>query len=367
MNKKLNIALVFGGKSGEHEVSLQSAKSIYEAIDKERHNVSLIGIDKNGQWQLGNAANFLLNSNDPKLIKLNDQTSTAVIPRSTNNQIELYTLQDNQPTQQIDVFFNIIHGSTGEDGIIQGLFEMLGAAYVGAGVLGSAIGMDKEMMKRIFISADLPVGEFAVIKKHELEDIDWESIVKDRELPLFVKPANAGSSVGVSKAKTPKELRTAVYKAFEYDNKVLIEQYIKGREIECSVLGNEDPIASVCGEIIPQHEFYSYEAKYIDENGAVLKIPAEIPAEKQKQIQDYAIKAFQILECRGMARVDFFLTEDNKIYLNEINTLPGFTKISMYPKLWEASGLPYAHLIDRLISLAIQEKESKDKLKRTYT
>lgn len=359
MANKLNIALVFGGQSSEHEVSLMSAKSIYDAIDKERYNVKLIGIDKTGQWYLGDRATFLLEENNPKLIALNKDNATAIIPRTANSQITLFSPEHNQSQEKIDVFFNIIHGSTGEDGAIQGLFEMLGAAYVGAGVLGSAIGMDKEIMKRLLLSAELPVGNFTAIKKHQLDDLDLESITQSHQFPFFVKPANAGSSVGVSKAKNHEELVTAINKAFQFDNKILIEEYINGREIECALLGNHDPLASVCGEIVPHHEFYSYEAKYIDENGAALKIPAEIPPDIQKQIQEYAIKAFQILECRGLARVDFFLTQDNKIYINEINTLPGFTKISMYPKLWEATGLPYSQLIDRLIQLALEEHDRK--------
>jgi len=364
MNKRQSVAIVFGGQSGEHEVSLMSAKSIYDAIDKEKYNVKLIGIDKTGQWYLGSRATFLLNENDQKLIKLNKENATHIVAKSDDSEVTLHNTDQNTAVEKIDVFFNIIHGSTGEDGAIQGLFEMLGAAYVGAGVLGSAVGMDKEIMKRLLISADIPVGKFTVIKKHQLNSLDLESISHGRHYPFFIKPANAGSSVGVNKVKNFDELIKAINEALQYDNKVLIEEYIIGREIECAVLGNDEPIASVCGEIIPHHEFYSYDAKYIDENGATLKIPADIPPETQKKIQDYAIQTFQTLECRGLARVDFFLTEDNQIYVNEINTLPGFTNSSMYPKLWEGSGISYSKLIDRLINLAIEEKVNKDYLKK---
>jgi len=362
MNKKLNVAILFGGRSGEHQVSLMSAKSIYQAIDKEKYNVTLIGIDKQGNWQLGDGATFLLNSEDPKLIALNSSQSTQIIPKSNNNQIELYGTQNNQSQGQVDVFFNIIHGTTGEDGAIQGLFEMLGAAYVGSGVLGSAVGMDKEVLKKLLRDAGIPIGKFRVIRKHEAEKFNYQEAINELKYPLFVKPANSGSSVGVSKVKNYKELQEAIQKAMQYDHKVLIEKCIIGREIECSVLGNDDPVASVCGEIIPQHEFYSYDAKYIDPEGAKTKIPAEIEPEIQKEIQRLAIKTFKTLECRGLARVDFFLTEDNQIFVNEINTLPGFTKISMYPKLWEASGLSYPDLIDKLIQLAIEVKDQKKNL-----
>jgi D-alanine-D-alanine ligase len=362
MNKKQSVAIVFGGKSGEHEVSLMSAKSIYQAIDKEKYDVTLIGIDKQGQWLVGQGADFLLNSENPKLIALNTQNSTQIIPRSANNQIELYSTTENKLTQKIDVFFNVIHGTTGEDGAIQGLFEMLGAAYVGAGVLGSAVGMDKEVMKKLLRDAGIQIGKFRVVKKHDFEKFNYQEAINELKYPLFVKPANSGSSVGVSKVKNYKELQEAIQKAFAYDHKVLIEKCIVGREIECSVLGNDDPQASICGEIIPQHEFYSYDAKYIDADGAKLAIPAEIDPEVQKEIQRIAVKAFKTLECRGLARVDFFLTEDNEIYVNEINTLPGFTKISMYPKLWEASGLSYPDLIDRLIQFALEYHEQKKSL-----
>ncbi len=364
-DKKINVGILFGGRSGEHEVSLQSAKSIYDAIDKEKYNVSLIGIDKQGHWLTGERSKILLNETNPKLIALNSQSTTKVTPVIQEDRVTLQVTGTDQKAESIDVFFNIIHGTTGEDGSLQGMFEVMNVAYVGAGVLGSAVGMDKDVMKRLLRDAGLPVAQFVSLKKNYAPE-NLKNIIATLGFPLFVKPANAGSSVGVNKAQSEKELRKYIDHAFQFDNKILIEEYIKGREIECSILGNESPESSVCGEVIPHHEFYSYDAKYIDENGASLEIPAKLSDLQMKHMQNLAIQAYLVLECKGFARVDSFLTEDGEVYINEINTLPGFTKISMYPKLWEASGLPYPKLIDRLIQLAIEEKKTKDKLKRNY-
>ncbi len=366
MDNKINVGIIFGGQSGEHEVSLQSAKSIYDAIDKDKYNVTLIGIDKDGRWLLGERSEMLLNETNPKLIALNRKTTTQVTPLNANNTVVLQPRDTQQQAQSIEVFFNIIHGTTGEDGALQGMLEIMNVAYVGAGVLGSAVGMDKDVMKRLLRDAGLPVAHFATLKRGYDPD-NLKQIISTLEYPVFVKPANTGSSVGVNKAHDEKELQRYIDEAFQYDHKILIEEYIKAREIECSILGNDHPQASVCGEVIPRHEFYSYEAKYIDENGAALEIPANISDLQMKHIQNLAIQAFQALECKGFARVDTFLTEDGEVYVNEINTLPGFTKISMYPKLWEASGLPYPKLIDKLIELALEEKHKKDRLKRSYS
>ncbi len=357
--KKIRVGLLFGGKSGEHEVSLQSAKSIYEALDKNKYDVTLIGIDKSGRWLLENQSNYLLNSHNPKLIALNKSDVSEITAITAKDQAQLISVDSGKEITAIDVFFPIIHGTYGEDGSLQGFLELLDAAYVGAGVLGSAVGMDKDVMKRLLREAGMKTAPCYVVRK-------GESIPKIPGFPLFVKPANLGSSVGVAKVHSEKELRRAIDNAFQYDTKILIEGYVAGREIECSVLGNDNPIASVPGEIIPQHEFYSYEAKYIDENGAVLKIPAELTKQQIKKIQDLAVKTFKTLECCGLARVDFFLTERGEVVVNEINTLPGFTKISMYPKLWEASGIEYSKLLDRLIQLAIEKKGEKKKRKYTY-
>jgi len=321
---KLNIGLIFGGKSGEHEVSLESAKSVYETLNKKKYRVSLIFIDKSGKW-------------------------------STEKDLE-----------KIDVFFPVIHGTYGEDGCIQGFLELLNAAYVGSGVIGSAIGMDKDVQKRLLRDAGILTAKFISVEKIQLNKRLTKTIIQKLKFPLFVKPANLGSSVGVSKVDADDDLHKAIEEAFRYDNKILIEEGIAGREIECSVLGNDKPVASLPGEVLPKHEFYSYEAKYIDENGAVLKIPAKLSKNKIEEIRKLAVKVFRILECSGMARVDFFLEKSGKVIVNEINTIPGFTKISMYPKLWEISGIPYRSLLDKLISLALENKRKKDRLQRDF-
>ncbi|MBI5127021.1 D-alanine--D-alanine ligase [Candidatus Roizmanbacteria bacterium] len=365
--KKINVGLIFGGRSGEHEVSLLSAKSIYEALDKNKYNVFLIGVDKQGRWLLGNPADYLLNSTNPKLIALNKSASTSIVPVNKSNNSEIIALESGKELGKIDVFFPIIHGTYGEDGSLQGMFEMINSAYVGAGVLGSALGMDKDVQKRLLHLAGINVAKFMVIKKNQFDEKVISEVSKTFSFPVFVKPANMGSSVGISKAQNISELKKSVEDAFKYDTKILIEEYIKGREIECSVMGNDKPIASVPGEVIPHHEFYSYEAKYIDENGAGLKIPADLPKIMIEEVQKTAIKVFTTLECFGFARVDFFLTPKNKVFVNEINTLPGFTKISMFPKLFNATGISYQEILDRLINLAIEKKKEKDKLKRSYT
>lgn len=346
---------------------MQSAKSIYEALDKEKYEVVLVGIDKQGRWLLGNASNYLLNSSDPKRISFNITEETPEVTAITKqHSTQLIPLANPNSPTNIDVFFPIIHGTYGEDGSLQGFLEMMDAAYVGAGVLGSGIGMDKDVMKRLLQTAKIPVAHFIAVKKHEVNEKALNDVVETLKFPIFVKPANTGSSVGISKARNKQELQAAIEIAFEYDTKIMFEEYIKGREIEISVLGNDEPVASVPGEIIVHHEFYSYEAKYIDENGASLAIPAKLSAEKVVEVQQLALHAYKVLECAGMARADFFFTEEGKFYLNEINTLPGFTKISMYPKLWEASGLSYPDLLGKLITLALEKRREKNKLQRNY-
>lgn len=363
MSKKIRVGILFGGKSAEHEVSLQSAKNVADAIDKNKYEVSLIGIDKSGRWLLPNQSQFLLNESNPKLIKLNNENeqSVTLIPQSGG---ELTNLTDVESRTSIDVVFPILHGPFGEDGTVQGLLKLANIPFVGASVLGSAIGMDKDVMKRLLRDAGIPVAKFLVFKKGGA--VDFETVSKELGLPLFIKPANLGSSVGVSKVKNKEEFDKAITDAFQYDTKILIEETIVGREIECSVLGNQDPIASVPGEILPSHEFYSYEAKYIDENGAALKIPADISEKEKEQIQELAIKTFKTLECEGLGRVDFFLKESGELVVIEINTIPGFTKISMYPQLWEASGISYTELIDRLLQLAIERFDREQGLKTAF-
>lgn len=361
--RKIRVGILFGGKSAEHEVSLQSAKNVIDAIDKEKYEVSLIGIDKSGKWLLPNKSEFLLNANDPKLIKLNksNEENVALVPQSGG---ELTNLSHQGPSSSVDVVFPILHGPFGEDGTVQGLLKLAGVPFVGAGVLGSAVGMDKDIMKRLLRDAGVPTAKFLVFTPEKA--ISFEEVKGQLGLPLFVKPANLGSSVGVSKVKNESDFQEALDKAFEYDNKVLVEEFIDARELECAVLGNQNPIASGVGEIIPQHEFYSYEAKYIDEKGALLEVPAQIDSEVVKRIQALAIQTFKTLSCEGLARVDCFLTKDGKLLVNEINTIPGFTKISMYPRLWEASGISYQELISRLIELALERFEREKNLKNSY-
>lgn len=361
MDKKIKVGIIFGGKSAEHEASLQSAKNIIDALDKNKYEPVLIGIDKKGGWHKS-GADFLLNADNPKLIKLNKANNTAVIP--ANNTGQLITLE-NRGSSSIDVIFPILHGPFGEDGTMQGLLKLAGIPFVGSSVLGSAVGMDKDVMKRLFNEAGIPNAKSLTFSF--ADKINFKKVKATLGLPLFIKPANLGSSVGVSKAKNEAEFNKAIKKAFKFDTKIIVEQFIKGREIEVAMLGNENPQASIAGEVIPTGEFYSYEAKYIDENGADLKIPAKLPKAKLKEIQNIAIKAFKVLNLEGMSRVDFFLTAKGKIYLNEVNTIPGFTKISMYPKLWEASGISYTKLLDKLMQLAIQRFNRENKLQTGYT
>lgn len=364
MGKKLRVGVLFGGKSAEHEVSLQSAKSIIDALDRDKYEVVTIGIDKQGHWILNDASRFLLQADDPKLIKLNNNgssTSLALMPGQKSE--KLISVSGTQQAGQIDVVFPILHGPFGEDGTVQGLLKLANLPFVGAGVLGSAVGMDKDVMKRLLRDAGLPVCKFIVLNYRDRKKLTFKEAVEQLGSPIFVKPANLGSSVGVRKVKTETDFVEALEHAFEFDSKILLEEYIPCREIEVSVLGNDDAIASIPGEIVPQHEFYSYEAKYIDEKGAVLKIPAEISPEQVVEVQRLAVDTFKALCCEGMARVDMFLREDGRFFVNEINTIPGFTKISMYPKLWEASGIPYKELVDRLIQLAVERFEREQKLK----
>lgn len=357
---KINVALLFGGKSAEHEISLRSAKNVMEAIDKDKFNAVLIGIDKHGNWLMNNSKSLLSDlEQNPFLEKQEGLENVALIPQSDGN---ISNFNNESFNQKIDVVFPILHGPFGEDGTIQGLLKLANVPFVGAGVLGAAVGMDKDVMKRLLRDADLPIGEFITLRLED--DIPpFQAVEKKLGMPCFVKPANLGSSVGINRAETEKEYLDAVKEAFEFDNKIIIEEYIDGREIECAILGNESPKASVVGEISFNDSFYSYDAKYVDDGGYRIDIPALIEPELQAEIQKVALKTFKVLECEGFARVDVFLTKDNRILVNEINTIPGFTKISMYPKLWEASGIPYMDLISELIDLAISRFEKEKRIK----
>lgn len=365
MSNKIRVGILFGGQSAEHEISLLSAKSVVDAMDKNKYDIVLLGINKAGEWFLHEDLNCLMHPDNPKLIQLKtSHENVALVSKEIGN--SLVSLKGSKLTQSLDVVFPILHGTHGEDGTIQGLLKLANIPFVGASVLSSAIAMDKDVMKRLFRDAKLPTAKFISLMKHEANEAKIEDIKALLGMPLFIKPANAGSSVGISKVKTDSEFQSKLELAFEYDRKVLIEEYIPGREIECSVLGNEYPIASLPGEIIPQHEFYSYEAKYLDQNGALLEIPAKVTEQQISQIQEYAIKAYKVLCCEGMARVDMFLMQDGQIMLNEINTIPGFTSISMYPKLWEISGLAYSDLIDQLIQLALERFKMEQSLKTAF-
>jgi D-alanine-D-alanine ligase len=362
--KKITVGILFGGKSAEHEVSLQSARNVAEAIDTQKYNVVLIGIDKSGKWHLQpDAANFLLHVHDPKLIALNKQEAVGVslLPQ---HQGELSIAGSVPGGTKIDVVFPILHGPFGEDGTVQGLLKLAGVPFVGAGVLGSAVGMDKDIMKRLLRDAGLPIGKFLVVQAGE--KVSFTKVVAALGLPFYVKPANMGSSVGVSKVTKQSQFSAALAEAFLFDRKILLEENIKGREIECAVLGNDTPLASTVGEIILHDEFYSYTAKYIDEHGATLAIPATLPKATIKAVQKLAIATFKTLVGNGLGRVDFFLKENGELIINEINTMPGFTSVSMYPKLWEASGISYPDLIDKLIQLALDKFAAEQSLKTGY-
>ena len=380
MAKRLRVGILFGGRSGEHEVSLLSAASILKAIDRKKFDVVPIGITKEGRWlAAGDATNLLEGEKNSgsRHLRAGDPEAT---PGAKLLHEGIPTLLAPMPGPQgpegkaIDVVFPVLHGTFGEDGTIQGLFELAGIAYVGSGVLGSSAGMDKDAMKRLFAQAGLPIVKHVTLLRSEWEASPRKATARIEaalKYPLFVKPANLGSSVGISKAHDRKELGPALDLAAKYDRKLIVEQGVVGkksgaRELEVAVLGNDDPKASVVGEIIPGKEFYDYEAKYLSE-GSVPVIPAKITAAEAKQIRQMAVAAFRACDLAGLARVDFLMEPDGKrrIYLNEVNTLPGFTQISMYPKLWEATGISYTDLITRLIELGIERHQEKNR--NTYS
>ena len=362
---KLRVGVIFGGRSGEHEVSLVSATSVIHALDKNKYDVVPIGITPDGRWI----------SSDQSLGLLKSRTGVELEPERflvpEPNRRSLVSLDGEiNPDARLDVVFPVVHGTYGEDGTLQGLLELANIPYVGAGVLASAVGMDKIIQKQLHKQAGLPVVKYVWFHSAECQSGPAHlavAVEKSLRYPVFVKPSNTGSSVGISKAHNRKELRVALDIASRYDRKVIVEQGVKNmREIEVSVLGNEEPIASLPGEIIPSNEFYDYDAKYVDGRSLAI-IPANLPARIVKNIRELAVRAFTVLYGAGMARVDFFVTKTtNRIYLNEINTIPGFTSISMYPKLWEASGISYSELLDRLIDLALKRHAQKSAIRTAY-
>jgi D-alanine-D-alanine ligase len=359
--KRLRVGVLFGGRSGEHEVSLISAASVIQALDPQKYEAVPIGITKQGQWLAGTAAHKML----PDILRSGERVMLSADP----NVAALVSVGNSRnEALRVDVVFPVLHGTYGEDGTVQGLLDLAGLPFVGSGVLGSAVGMDKDLQKRLFLQAKLPVGDFVAIQRAAWETSRsrvLSALRKKFRFPVFVKPATLGSSVGMTKAHDAKELASAMDLAAQFAQKILVEKAIRGREIEVSVLGNEDPEASVPGEIVPHREFYDYAAKYLEE-GTRLLIPAKLNRAQVKRFQESAVRAFRSLECLGMARVDFFLEHrTGRILLNEINTIPGFTSISMYPKLWEASGLSYRNLLDRLIELALAQHREKQRTKYT--
>jgi D-alanine-D-alanine ligase len=377
MQKKLRVGILFGGRSGEHEVSLLSAASVLKSIDREKFDVVPIGITKEGRWLAAADAHDLLEGNSSEVTQRLRAGDPETTPGAKLLHEGIPTLMAPEPGRAaalehggkpLDVVFPVLHGTFGEDGTIQGLFELAGIAYVGSGVLGSACGMDKDVMKRLFKQAGLPIVKHVSVLRAEWESAPRKCITKIEtalKYPLFVKPANLGSSVGISKAHDRKELGPALTAAARYDRKLVIEEGVGGkksraRELEVAVLGNDSPKASVVGEIIPGKEFYDYEAKYLSE-GSVPVIPAKLTRAQSKQVREMAVAAFRACDLSGLARVDFLMEPDGKqrIYLNEVNTMPGFTRISMYPKLWEATGITYRSLITNLIELALERFEEK--------
>ena len=369
--KKLRVAVLFGGRSGEHDVSLMSARSVLAALDAERYEVVQVGITLDGNWLTG--------ANTLDAFEKKDFSSlvSVIPPTEPASRSSLFTIHSTklgnklETLSGVDVFFPVLHGPFGEDGTMQGLFELADAAYVGAGVAGSSVGMDKGIFKDVMRANGIPIVDSLLVLRTEIE-IDMNAVIEKIEkmgaYPFFAKPANLGSSVGISKCNSRSDLNEGLMEAARFDRRIVVERGVGNvREIEVSVLGNEDPQTSVCGEVLPSREFYSYESKYVDGTSGLI-IPSQLPVEVSDKIREYAVRAYKAIDCAGMARADFFVDGDtNQIYLNELNTIPGFTSISMYPKLWQASGLMYPQLVDRLIELALERKAQRDRTEHRRT
>lgn len=359
MTARLVLGIICGGRSPEHQISLQSARNVIKAA-AESFDLQVIGISRDGEWLLLPAADFSVGHDSPATVRLNAAAGQPVSLVRRNGQAGLLTAD--HAFLRLDAVFPVMHGENGEDGTIQGLLQLQGLPYVGCDVASSAICMDKDLTKRLLAASGIAVAPGACIQAHEFAGSDTDALVRQFGLPLFIKPARLGSSVGVSKVKEAAKLRPAIAEALRYDNKVLVEAAIIGREIECAVLGNEAPAGSVAGEVIPRHEFYSYEAKYLDDDGADLKAPADLTPEMHEKVRAAACQAYRVLGCGGLARVDFFLTPDGRLILNELNTIPGFTRISMYPKLWELTGVAQPELMRRLVGLALERHQKQEAL-----
>jgi len=366
--RKLRVGVIFGGRSGEHEVSLMSARSVLSALNTEKYEVVMIGITKSGQWLTGDVATALESGEEGFA-----RRATLLPDPETQALMAIESINSRPPVlsevSQLDVVFPVLHGPYGEDGTVQGLLELAGIPYVGAGVVGSAVGMDKAIFKAVMEAHGLPILPWTLVSKSQ-----WltkaaavvEKVEASLTYPVFTKPANMGSSVGIKKCHNRSQLIDGLAHAAEYDRRIVVEQGIQARELEVSILGNQDPIASVVGEVRPRREFYDYVAKYISEDSDLV-IPADIEDRMSEEIRLLAVQAFELMDCAGLGRVDFLLDrDDGQIYLNEINTIPGFTSISMYPKLWEASGIPYPELLERLIDLALERFKEKSELETSY-
>jgi len=366
--RKLRVGVIFGGRSGEHEVSLMSARSVLSALNTEKYEVVMIGITKSGQWLTGDVATALESGEEGFA-----RRATLLPDPETQALMAIESINSRPPVlsevSQLDVVFPVLHGPYGEDGTVQGLLELAGIPYVGAGVVGSAVGMDKAIFKAVMEAHGLPILPWTLVSKSQ-----WltkaaavvEKVEASLTYPVFTKPANMGSSVGINKCHNRSQLIDGLAHAAEYDRRIVVEQGIQARELEVSILGNQDPIASVVGEVRPRREFYDYVAKYISEDSDLV-IPADIEDRMSEEIRLLAVQAFELMDCAGLGRVDFLLDrDDGQIYLNEINTIPGFTSISMYPKLWEASGIPYPELLERLIDLALERFKEKSELETSY-
>lgn len=365
---RIRIGLLFGGRSGEHEVSLMSARSVHDALDPEKYDVVMIGITKDGRWITGNVTAALESGT------LEDAPLATLLPDPESSELMELHVDAAQPSKltvvaELDVVFPVLHGPYGEDGTVQGLLELAGIPYVGAGVVGSAVGMDKAIFKAVMVAHGIPILPWKLILasdwRHRPDEI-LDAVEATLHYPMFTKPANLGSSVGIRKCENRSDLQAGLDEAATFDRRLIIEQGINARELEVSVLGNDQPVASVVGEIRPRRSFYDYVAKYVSDDSELI-IPAEIPSSTSQHVRDLAIRAFRAIDCAGLARADFLLDrDDDQLYINELNTIPGFTRISMYPKLWEASGLSYGQLLDRLVELAMERSQEKAGLKTTY-